>query len=621
MSLKPHWTAGVHHDGSSLYVSNPLPAAGETVTIKLRTPLDAPIESVFLRSYPDGEMHQEEMLVCERNAVCIWWMADLHITMPRTDYRFKLLTPDGAYYYNAAGIQKFNSPDWFDFTLLAGYEAPLWVRESVFYQIFADRFHNGDPTNDVEDGQWVRKGFKVKKRRWGELPEKWEKSGSVDFFGGDLQGIAQKLDYIHELGITALYLTPIFHSLSNHRYDIVDFLRVDPHAGGDEGLAELRRALDERDMRLMLDITPNHISYAHPWFVEATRDKKAPTAEYFAIDKTTGAFETWLGVSSLIKLNYSSQKLRDVMYRDPDSALRYWLREPYRIDAWRLDVANMMGNLKWHQLGSEVGRELRAALKADDPQFYIMGEYFQDGTMHLQGDELDAGMNYQGFNVPVRRWLGGADIGVEWDASFGDPRPMDTDAMAEQWRRFMAAVPYAITLQQFNQLSSHDINRILTVVKGDKALVRLGMAMLMTFPGVPCVYYGDEIGLEGGKDPDNRRCMPWDEADWDHDMLAFYKKVIGLRRSCHALAHGGFQTLYAAGDLVVYQRQSTDQRILFAGCRGPGPAESFTVPVWHGGLADGTTLTDLLAGGTYTVRDGMLSFTLAHGQALVLEAG
>jgi alpha-glucosidase len=225
-------------------------------------------------------------------------------------------------------------------------------------------------------------------------------------------------------------------------------------------------------------------------------------------------------------------------------------------------------------------------------------------------------MNYQGFNTPTRRWLGGEDIGVADGRPFGDPTLLPTDALAEQYRRFMGAVPYVIALQQFNQISSHDITRILRVVKGDKALVKLGTALLMCFPGVPCLYYGDEIGMDGGKDPDNRRCMPWDESEWDHDLLAHTRRWVQLRRQHRALQSGGYQLLYAEVDTLAFLRQTTDQRLVFVGHRGQ-PAV-VTIPLWLAGYADGETLSDLVSGAAYNVENGGVTLQLGHGDALLL---
>lgn len=622
MHALPEWTRGVHHDGSDLYVSNLFPKIGETVTVTLRTPLNAPIRHVFLRARPDGEFQYQKLEIFRRDAVSAWWRCDFPIENPRNHYCFKLMADDGAYFYNAYSISRADFPDWFNFVILADYQAPEWVRETVFYQIFPERFHNGDPSNDVQDGQWSHKGFKTRKMKWGESPISWKKNGSLDFFGGDLQGIVQKLDYLSDLGINALYLTPIFDANSNHFYDITDFNRVATHLGGDAGLAQLREATRQQQMRLILDITTNHIGSLHPWFTAAEKNHSGPTAEYFHYHEDSKSFEYWLGVSTLIKLNYESQALREEMYRKPDSAIRRWLKAPYAIDGWRLDVANMTANFASHQLDHEVWKEMRAVVKQDNPDAYFFGEYFQDGTPHAQGDELDAVMNYQGFNIPVRRWLGGTDLGVEWFQEYGDKSLMPTDAMAQQWQIYLAAVPFVIAQQQFNQLGSHDTGRILHIVKGDKALAKLGASLLLTFVGVPCIYYGDEIALNGGPDPDNRRCMPWDEADWDAEMRNHYKRLIEIRRGSHALKHGGFQLLYAENDLIVFQRQSSREQVIVAAYRGAENLKETWVDAWTVGLADGAQLRDLLSGKVFVVKEGKFKLEgLVRGQAVLLKVG
>lgn len=616
----PEWTAGVHHDGSVMYVTNPLPELNETVTIKLRTPLAAPIRHVFIRAMVDGEYHWVPMRIQEETKTSQIWAGPLTVAQPRLDYRFKIMLDEGSYYYTALGMSHADTPDADDFTLLADYKAPLWVRDAIFYQIFPDRFYNGDPSNDTQNGEFEHAGVKSMKRQWGELPIPWAKGRSMDFFGGDLQGITQKLDYLRDLGVTSLYLCPIFLAGTNHKYDINDFWQIDPHFGGNEALAELRRALDEREMHIILDITTNHIGHQNTWYLDARDNPDADTAEFFDFNPTTGEIDTWLGVPILLKLNYTSQKLRDRMYRDDDAALRYWLKEPYCIDGWRLDVANMTGNLRTHQLDHDVWREMRPHIKQVKPDAYLLGEYFMDGTPHLGGDELDASMNYAGFNISVRRWLGGADVGTQDKHPHGDTSLLPSDAVAYQWQRFMGAVPYVIALQQFNQLGSHDTTRILHVAGEDKALVKAGTALLIGFPGVPCIYYGDEVGMTGGKDPDNRRTMPWDETDWDQDMRAFHQRLIEIRHNSPALKTGGFQLLLAEGDMLAYQRHLPDQTLIVAAYRGPDNAPDYHVPVWQGGIVDGAQLKDLLSGDVYTVEGGQIVLGgLAHGQALVLE--
>lgn len=620
MPTQLHWTAGLHHDGSTLYVSNTHPALGERVTLRLRAPVNAPIKNVFLRTIPDGENRLDRMEQTSRDNTSTWWETTLAIHMPRNPYRFKIIADDGAYYLNAAGISRADTVDFFDFKLLGNYATPAWLTDTVFYQIFPDRFYNGNPANNVPPGAWSVQHFTTQQRPWGAPPLPWREGGNLDFYGGDLSGITQKIDYLRDLGMNALYLTPIFSAQTNHRYDIIDYEHVDQYLGGNDALIELRRTLDTAGMRLVLDVTLNHCGWFHPWFKAAQADPDAPTAEYFTFHQHPNDYESWLGTRSLPKFNYRSDKLRDTLYRDHDSVLRRWLREPYRIDGWRLDVANMQARQGAIQLGNKIGRQIRHAVKHESPQAYILGEHFYDGTLHLQGDELDATMNYQGFGIPMWRWLSGHDQGVDWRPEIADTTLMSSEALAEQWTHFRAAVPWVIAAHQFNLLDSHDTSRLLHKLHGDKALLRLALAVLMTYPGAPCIYYGTEIGMDGGPEPDNRRCMIWDEAQWDKDLRAYCQKVIGLRRSLPALIKGGFQQLYATEGLIAYQRQSSEQRLIMIGYRGPNELPEITLPIWHSGLRDGAILVDLLGSGTFTVTDGGLRLReLARGAALILE--
>ncbi len=621
MSALPDWTRYIHHDSSGRYLSNPLPAIGETITVRIRVTSQAEIRALYLRSRPDGEWRRIRMSKSDSDQYYDWWTAELPITMHHNNYCFHFLTATGSFYFNQFGISPVDSPDWFNFTVLGDYEAPLWVREQVFYQIFPERFANGEPANDRKSGEltWMDKA--VTQREWGDLPRPFEESRNVDFFGGDLQGITKNLDYLQDLGISAIYLNPIFDAETNHFYLVRDFNRIADCLGGDAALRDLRQALSARDMKLILDFTPNHIGFHHPWAIAAREDPQSQTAQYFYKHPDTGEIESWLGIKYLVKLNYNSQQLRGRIYRDADSSMRKWLCPPYSIDGYRLDVANMTGNF-WHtQRDSEVWREMRAAIKEENPKAYMMGEYFQDSSAHLQGDELDAAMNYQGFNTPLRRWLGKGDHGLPENEPFGDSNPLPTADMALQWRQYLTAIPYVIALQQFNQIGSHDITRPLRVTDGDRDLVKTGTALLMAFPGTPCVYYGDEIGLDGGKDPDNRRCMPWDEREWDKDMRAFHQKLISIRRQSDALINGGFQILHAEGDVIAFQRQSHSEQIIVLAYRGADGMSAVELDMELANIADGRTLTDMLGGAQMLVADGSLRLEgLRHGQALYLRA-
>lgn len=596
------WTQSIHHDGSPLYVRRSSAGVGATATVRLRVAADAPVEAVFLRSCPDGEQAIAPMHKAETAGISCWWEVDLPLSMLRTGYRFLLRTPAGSHWYNAAGVQPHYPTDANDFKLLAGYHAPDWVRDAVFYQIFPDRFADGDPANNVRDGEYLYRGRPVRARAWGEPPSKG--NGGAEFFGGDLQGVAQKIDYLADLGVSAIYLNPIFTAPSNHKYDVASYEEVDPHLGGAEGLAALRAALDARGMHLILDIVPNHCGATHPWFTAAQADPNAPTAEFFTFRRHPDEYECWLGVNSLPKLDYRSTELRERMYAGPEAIMRRWLREPARIDGWRIDVANMLGRQGPSNLGHKIGRGIRRAVKEERPDAYLLGEHFFDGTPHLQGDELDATMNYQGFTFPIWRWAGNFDLPAASNNAWDDPRPMETAAMAAQMTAFRAAIPWQIAAQQFNLLGSHDTPRLRSILGGDSARVRMAAVLLFTYPGVPCIYYGDEIGLEGAGDPDCRRTMPWDEAAWDLGLRAHYKALARLRRSAPALRWGGLQMLYAAGDTLAYLREAPEERLLVLARRADDGLRA--LPVRHGGLADGTRLRELLSGAEAQVAGGAL---------------
>jgi alpha-glucosidase len=605
---------GIHHDGSGRYVSNVSPKIGDEVHLTLRVPKSADAKSVALRTTPDGEGHYTEMAITGEDELSHYWGITIQITMPVTHYRFEIMLADGKYHYNGLGVSRANMPDLFDFKLLANFQAPSWVTGAVFYQIFPDRFRNGDPSISPQDGEWSNDGHTVKLKDWDELPVPFNENGSLDFFGGDLIGIQQKLDYLQDLGINALYLTPIFPSRSNHRYNIDDFYNVDEHLGGNQALIDLSNAMHERGMKLILDITPNHTSNTGEWFTSAQADENSPYADFYTFNQRPDDYVAWLNVRTLPKLNYASQKLRETMYEGDGSIFRHWLRAPYHIDGWRLDVYNMTARQGALQLNKDVGQGIRRAVKQENPEAYLFGEHFFDGTPHLQGDEMDATMNYHGFNIPLWRWLKGFDYPY-----MKDENPLPSETFDEQLRNFRAPLPWAIARMQFHQLGSHDTYRILNAVGKDKAFVKLATALLLSYLGVPCIYYGDEIGMEGNSDPDNRRPMIWDAGRWDHDLRAYHRRLIELRKATPAFVDGGYQTIHAQGDVWAFVRGAYEQQVLVVGYRGAG-VEALQIPVVAGGLADGTRLKDLISGVETQVEGGYITLTdVPHATAYWLE--
>jgi alpha-glucosidase len=569
------------------------------VKIRLRTAVSPHLQHVLLRTVPDGEQCLSPLKANQKEAagVCQWWEIRLPIAMPVTSYRFLIITDEGAYWYNARGLHSYNPTDAEDFKLLADFQSPAWLKDAVFYQIFPDRFADGDPSTNVRDGEYDYAGYRARARGWAEPPTTGTRAAMVEFYGGDLLGIKDHLDYLLDLGVNAIYLNPIFTALSNHRYDVTDYYSVDPHLGGDPALVDLREALTQHAMRFILDIVPNHCGMKHPWFQAALADPNAPTAEYFTFRKHPDDYETWLGVSTLVKLNYSSAALREAMYADEDSVFRHWLRTPYLADGWRIDVANMLARQGANQLGMEVGRGIRRAVKEANPQAYLMGENFFDATPQLQGDCWDGVMNYAGFALPLRDWLGPVRINVPGQAQWiNTGNPLTTQALVDSWAAFRAGIPWAIATQQYNLIGSHDTPRAFALLGGDRGLLRLVVALLFTYPGIPSVYYGDEIGLGGGQGLYSRQCMSWDQSTWDLDLQAYYKALIHLRRTAPALIDGGFQVVWVEPDTLVFQRDTEDQTILVMVQRGSVTRPAGPFPVSHAALPDGMEFVELFTG-------------------------
>ena len=610
-SLTPAYLASIHHDGSARYVrrrGSPELQVGDEVSIRLRAAPDAPVERLLLRTCPDGEQFFTEMQPAssQPDPACRWWQATLRLHMPVTAYRFLIFTPDGAWWYNGLGVQDHVPTDASDFRLLAGYEAPLWVWNSVFYQIFPDRFADGDPASNVRTGEFEYRGQMSRSKRWDEPQSAWPEA-MVEFYGGDLPGVEHNLEYLADLGVNALYLNPVFTSFSNHRYDVVDYENVDPHLGGNPALASLRRALTGREMHFILDIVPNHCGVKHPWFEAALADPRSPSAEYFSFHRHPDAYETWLGVSSLPKLNYRSSSLREQIYAGPDAVFRRWLRQPFAIDGWRVDVANMLARHGKDQLEREVWLGIRQAVKAENPQAYLLGENFFDGSTQLQGDQLDATMNYAGFTNPLLYWLDRFLV-----SQHGEPHrvvsdvPWPTASLAATWQASRSAIPWTIARQQLNLLGSHDTPRIRHVTGGDPARNRIAAAFLLTYVGVPCIYYGDEIGMTADNPLAARDPMPWEPERWDHGLRSFYQALIRLRRSSPAILDGGFQVLLCEENTLAYLRDTDEEQILVIGNRGLGERPAGRLDVRIGAIPDGTVFREIFSGQTNTVQNGSL---------------
>ncbi|MDD2717566.1 MAG: alpha-amylase family glycosyl hydrolase [Candidatus Wallbacteria bacterium] len=608
-----NWLETVFSCPSAQFLNPEYPKQGEEIIISIRVSRENRIRKIFLRTSPEGEEILQEMQPGKVDRFFLYYSITTRFYTAKISYRFFIMACDGRFYhYNNRGIQSTTPLDCFDFKLLTE-RSPSWTAEAVFYQIFPDRFYNGNPARNYRDNEYSYQKKKVKVRQWGETPGSFSGALStyqyIDFYNGDLEGILTKLDYLNQLGVNCLYLTPIFLSPSNHKYDTQDYFEIDPHLGDKKVFSELTAELRRRGMRIILDGVFNHSGISCSWFNQSSDKSGACSSDpsfrefYTFLDKDK--YECWLGVSSLPKLNFKSVRLRDLLYRKSDSVMQYWMREPFSIDGWRYDVANMLARQKDFQEYVQVWHEIRIALKSLNPESYLMGEHFFDGTELLTENCLDGLMNYQGFYFPIYRWLTGkSDFKSDGRGQNLEITFTGLDAAA-QMQDFFSAIPWQKALGQYNLLNSHDRPRLISVLGGDLNKLKTAILALFTFPGIPSLFYGDEIGLEGLRDPDCRRCMIWEERDWNSGLLSHYKKLIKLRKKSGALQSGSFQWLHSDEKSLSFSRFNQSETLVTV--LSP-ENKAVLVPVWRLGYLDGEA-ESALTEQKFKFRDGFLEST------------
>jgi alpha-glucosidase len=559
-----------HHDGSELYVPEPAAALGDEVTVLLRVPRATAVDAAAVRYVTDGEPNVARAEVDRETETDVWWRVSFPVWNPATPYRWLLAGGDVGYaWLNAAGLQRFDVPDADDFVAAPGPGGPAWHLESVVYEVFPDRFASAGL--GVDAPEWALA------RDWDASPTGHGPTTAYEWFGGDLVGLAQRLDHIADLGANVVYLTPIFPAGSTHRYDASSFSEVDPLLGGDDALVALVRSAHERGMRVLGDLTTNHVGDRHPWFLSARNGSVAPEREFFTFDdRLEDGYESWYGVPSLPKLDYRSEELRRRIYGNGSSVVARWLEAPYSLDGWRIDVANMTGRLHDFDLNAEVAEGVVATAVAARSDAVVVAEHAHDARADLRAAAWHGTMAYAGFTRPVWTWLRGDDLPGELATEFlGLPVPMPRlpgTALVETMRRFRAGVPWSSVLHSWTILDSHDTARFRTVA-GSRERQLVGVGLQMTSPGVPMVFAGDEIGLEGEWGEDARRTMPWSRPEsWDTELCDRYRELVALRRSSAALARGGIRYLHVADDVVAYVREAMAETVLCLAARAPHDA-------------------------------------------------
>ncbi|MFD2609841.1 glycoside hydrolase family 13 protein [Deinococcus taklimakanensis] len=475
---------------------------------------------------------------------------------------------------------------------------PDWVQDAVFYQIFPDRFARSGRVTGLN------------LQPWGDPPHFHR------YMGGDLWGVIEKLDVLRNLGVNALYFCPVFQSASNHRYHTHDYYQVDPMLGGNEALRHLLDEAHARGMRVVLDGVFNHASRGFFQFNDLLEQGEASAyRDWFHVqgwplqpydDTRPANYAAWWDNRALPKFNTTHPAVREFLW----DVAEYWIR--FGIDGWRLDVPNEIDDDSFWQ-------EFRRRVKRLNPDAYIVGEIWGDAHRWLQGDQFDAVMNYH-FTRPCLAFFGARTLNHEMNERSGMGRvdPMSAEAFAARMTEVTQMYHPEIVRAQLNLLDSHDTARYLSAVGGDATAHRLALTFQFTYPGAPCLYYGDEIGLPGGPDPDCRRAFPWDESVWDHATRNHVRTLAAARHASPALQRGDFTVTHAQGEGLVFTRpHASGTAVIAMNCAHE--AADLPAPDLHMPGGEAGTYTDVLSGQTFDLSGGVVRVP-ARGSVVLLRA-
>jgi len=557
MKNKIRSTGIPHHDGSELYVSNIAPRIGDRVNLKVRIPNDYIFLEAFVRVYEDAEPRTYKLSRVKKLNTESWYQVSITIHNLHTIYRFVFIG-DGKYeWLNAYGLSDHDVHSNNDFQIVAIPDNPQWIHSSVFYQIFPDRFARSGTINEIPDWAYPRD--------WNELPRGRSKFTGQELYGGDLLGVQQHLDHVSDLGVNGIYFTPMFPSRSNHRYDATSFDHIDPVLGGDKAFQSLIAVAKKKKIRILGDLTSNHCGKGHDWLAKAKKNPRSKEHGYFYWDKKIKwGYVGWFGLESLPKLNYSSQALRQTMYGAKNSIVKKWLTPKFGMAGWRIDVGNMTGVQGPDNYHAEVAQGIRQAMQEVNPDTWLVAENGDFKASDLNGLGWQGAMNYQGFMRPFWNWINkNPEItGGFQGLPFAMPKINGAQLVASI-QEFNASVPWRSLTASMLLLDSHDTARFRTVVLGDKAAHVAAMTMMLTYPGVPSIFAGDEIGLEGSWGEDSRRTINWeDRSQWDFEFMTQVKKLIELRKTHDALVNGGLRWVAVEDDFIAYLRESKNESIL-----------------------------------------------------------
>ena len=676
--------ASIFSDETALFRTPAEPEPGDTVAIRLRIQRDVYVQVTLLIGYPSVFVPMKK---CRTDASFDWYEASLTCQDGRPVFYSFLIERDGSFiHYWKAGYQLTDSVPFPDpahsFRIQPGFHVPDWAKGALQYQIFTDRFCNGDPANDVRDREYTYIGdYAAHAEHWDDAP----KAGDFRrFYGGDLQGVWNKLDYLQSLGVEVIYFNPIFVSPSSHKYDTQDYEHIDPHftviaRDADHPLAErehsnkkaaqyILRTTDEtnlresdaffarfcqevhrRGMRLILDGVFNHCGSFNKWMDKegiyhqagaekpgAYGDPQSPYRRYFHFrDKRD--YDSWWNMETLPKLCYeTSRELCEEILHVAEK----WASPPYSIDGWRLDVGADLGHSR--EFNHLFWKEFRRRVKAVNPDILIVAEHYGNPIEWLQGDEWDTVMNYDAFMEPVTYFLTGME---KHSDSRRDDLYQNGDSFFRTMYEMMSRLPLPSLQCAMNELSNHDHSRFLTRTNGQagrldslgseaasegirKEIFREAAVIQMTWPGAPTIYYGDEAGVVGWTDPDNRRTYPWGHED--QGLIALHRSLAALRNSLPVLRCGSLKQLYADYGAIAYARFDKSATVITCCNNGDDP-QVFVLPLRDLGIPDGTPVIQRFLTGADgfndtpvpvgTVQDGALLYRLTARQAAILTPG
>ncbi len=618
-------------DMTKEYVIPQQPEEYEQVTIRFRTGKGS-AESVFFVA----KDKKRKMYLAESNEEFDYYQYGFLLENRTIRYHFEVHIQGATKFYDQRGVV-FDIQDYYSFKLVPGFKTPDWAKGAVMYQIYIDRFLNGDISNDVLTNEYYYVGGYVEQvKDWNKIPALM---GVREFYGGDLQGVLDKLDYLQELGVEVIYFNPLFVSPSNHKYDSADYDHIDPHIGkivSDEGellavgnmenrfatkymnritntvnleatntfFVQVVEEIHKRGMKVILDGVFNHCGSFNHWLDReriyegkegfekgAYIQSDSPYHDYFGFTKDAWPYNTsyegWWGHDTLPKLNFEGS---DTLYQDILRIAQKWVSAPYNVDGWRLDVAADLGHSP--QMNHRFWKDFRAVVKRANPEAIIIAEHYGDPTPWVEGKEWDTVMNYDAFMEPVTWFLTGMQ---KHSDDFREDLLGNADSFWGAMRHHMAHFTTASMQTAMNQLSNHDHSRFLTRTNHtvgrietlgaerasqgiDKAVMREAAAIQMTWVGAPTIYYGDEAGLCGFTDPDNRRGYPWGRED--QDLIGFHRELIRIHKENTALQTGSIKYLGGDYNHLSYGRFDKNAAIVVL-INNNATEYNTTVRLWH----------------------------------------